>query len=582
MVPYPARKSRATRFVYLQSFYPIFPFSPNLSSLENEGWWVREETDDSLLQCLDEVFNVHHPIFHWAFRASRNWRAMVDLIPCMRHHLHDDSAPIALYRNPSPTGPGQGSPSASADEPDEQTIRFQEIFAVAASDLAKQMGEPLDHLGVLYDEVVMTGTRDTTKSYLFGSASSSVMAGRFRRCSDLESASPPRHGPGQLLFLVRGANKSGADRLRAHGFRFTAVPLVFEALAETLQVHPAEVMSQLESMRLYATTMSERCLEKGVHVACFGLRASVAGAFDVLVRRTTRNLLPSSPLGLAALDDSQVAFLRRLDGLTVMAEATESGNGDGRSSSSTTGGGDGDGSIGEKAGVGFATRFRHALSSLMDDLDDPLFHEARLMSGPVYMPGHGGADSYFATQATIIAFRLMVPIHARASNPRRYLFSPLAFFRCQQYAYGPSSDHEVFSRRMHRDFAPVVESTTQSTVVYRPASEAIPRLTPSRHGTPGQRRAWWDLSSLERRWSQVCTPEVSKTAPEPRSWGGILVSQEVNVNIDAVQLTPMDGAGFHLEGEDSLALGSSGIASADVGDRETFVDQLLVHWVEGR
>ncbi len=495
---------------------------------------------------------------------------MTDLLPCMRHHLHDHAAPMTTYQ----TTPG-GTEAATLDEADEQAIRFREMFCVAAVDLAKQMGEPLDHLGVLYDDVVNTGTCEPCKHSLadfFHSSTAAVTGGR--RASDLE-ANPPSlapFGPGQLLFLVRRTDKTEADRLQSHGFRFTALPLIFETLAETLQVDSAEVMTHLESMRYYTASSTERTLEAGVHLVCFALRATVGGAFDVLVRRNARNLLPSRPLGLAALDESHVAMLLRMNGWTVvncLDWLRQHGEMMGDA---------------EKEPSSFAAQLGTALTGLADDLgEEQLFKQARLVAEPVHTPSRGGNESYFGGRATLIAVRLMVPIHARAPNPRRHVFLPLSFFRCQQYAYGPASAHEAFARQVHRDFAPVVESTTQSTVVYRPPSEVVPRLTPTPRPLAGQRRSWLGLTSLERRWSQVCTPEPPKTAPEPRPWGGILVSQEVNVNVDAVVVTPVEGGS--VEGDSTVVgmhMGSTGMASAEVTDGVTFVDRLLASYVDGR
>ncbi|KAI9882403.1 MAG: hypothetical protein M1823_005848 [Watsoniomyces obsoletus] len=515
-----------------------------------------------------EVFSVGHPIFHWAFRASRNWRAMTDLIPCMRHHLHDDTTPITTYQMTS-----GGTEAIPVDEADEQTIRYREMFCVAAADLAKQMGEPLDHLGTLYDEIVNTGTVEPSKSPMAGLLHASTAAAKAaRRPSDLEAALPSLtpFGPGQLLFLVRRTDKTEADRLQSIGFRFTALSLIHETLAETLQVSPTEVMMHLEGMQHYATSTTERTLEAGVHLVCFALRATVGGTFDVLVRRNARNLLPSRPLGLAALDDSHVALLLRMTGWTV-TDCLDWLRQQGWMVSNS------------EKDSSFAAQLGAALTGLANDLGEDMFKQARLVSEPVHAPCRGGNESYFGGRATLIALRLMVPIHARAPNPRRHVFLPLSFFKCQQYAYGPATAHEAFARQVHREFAPVVESTTQSTVVYRPPSEAVPRLIPTPRAATGQRRSWLGLTSLEKRWSHVCTPEPPKTAPESRPWGGILVSQEVNVNVDAMALTPVEGGS--VEGDSTvvgMSMGSIGMASAEVTDGETFVDRLLTSYADGR
>ena len=492
----------------------------------------------------------------------------------MRHHLHDGPSQVGLYPTVLPS-----ADTATIDlEHEEQAIRFKEMFCTAAADLAKQIGEPLEDVGVLYDDVVVTGTQESCR----------LPVGTIKPAKapwDLESAlapAAPRLGPGQLLLLVRRTDKTATARLQSHGFRFASLPLIVDALADALQVSANDVTAHVDRMRCYAS--EDHLLGPGVHVACFAIRASVGGSFDVLVPRDARTRLPSRPLGTAALEDWHRHVLRRLEGHTVAscldwARQTAAGAGDDDD--------DGDGDRGNAEADGseaidgertFARQLKGALTGLVEDVAEPLFQRALLVTETVQATCRGAADSYFPGRATIIAFRLLVPIHARPSEPGRNVFVPLSLFRCQQYANGSPSDHATFVRKVQREFAPVVESTTQSTVVYRPATAAVPRLHPkpaSRRAASSGRRSWWSgLSSLERRWSDICTPQSPtppKTALEARSWGGILVSQEVNVNVDAFPL----GHVYHGSDPDGMAMGSSGMASADVEDAEIFVDRLL-------
>ena len=38
-------------------------------------------------QSSKEKFDTNHPLFHWMFRASRNWSGIQPLIDGMAHHL---------------------------------------------------------------------------------------------------------------------------------------------------------------------------------------------------------------------------------------------------------------------------------------------------------------------------------------------------------------------------------------------------------------------------------------------------------------------------------------------------------------
>jgi NO-binding membrane sensor protein with MHYT domain len=49
----------------------------------------------------DNVFTTAHPLFHWMFRASRNWSSICTLLPWMMSHL--DSLPRSIHRGRSGT-----------------------------------------------------------------------------------------------------------------------------------------------------------------------------------------------------------------------------------------------------------------------------------------------------------------------------------------------------------------------------------------------------------------------------------------------------------------------------------------------
>lgn len=509
---------------------------------------------DSLLQSGNDLFGESHPVFLWLFRVSRNWQAIVHLIPCMRHHLHDHPSSTR-----APSGAGTLSSllagRAPDDTADDYSVIFKESFCVAASEIADELGESFEDLGVLYDEVMNTGT--TTASKL---SFKRVLSKATPRLPDLEAGqlSGKSFGRGQLLCLVRRTNKAEAALLQSRGFRFTSLNHVYESLAEDLQVRQAEVMVHFGRMQNYAR--SERILEPGVHLACFAIRAKVGGGFDVLVRENARNQLPSKQTSVEHLEDWHRAMLQKIDGWSVSACLKSL-----REQATTP------------AELDLATELMDSITNLAEDVADPLFQEALVVAEPIAAPCRAPSGSHAPGRATLIALRLILPIHSRPSTPR-LIFSPLSLFRCQQYVYANSPDHEVFARRVHREFAPIVDSTTYSTVVYRSPSQGPLPLTLSKPNP--SRKTWWALTSLERRWSGACESEsssekTSSGAGDRQSWGGILVSEEVNINVEE----PLGPGAVKMEDVTSVSAdgGASAVAPGDreFEDSDCFVDRLF-------
>jgi len=121
---------------------------------------------------------------------------------------------------------------------EDYSLVFRELFCVAAGDLADDMKQPLDKMGVLYDEITLTG-QGTIKGKKNGAAAD----------LDIEGLSS---GKGQLLFLVRTVNRREAERLQGAGFRFVTLSNMIPLMATTLQVSPRSLTRRFEMLREYA------------------------------------------------------------------------------------------------------------------------------------------------------------------------------------------------------------------------------------------------------------------------------------------------------------------------------------------
>ncbi|KAI9837624.1 MAG: hypothetical protein M1838_004784 [Thelocarpon superellum] len=500
-------------------------------------------------QSFEDHFSISHPVFLWIFRASRNWYGILDLLVGMRAHLDSNT-----FRKPAPPPP---HPNAEETDPSEDySVVFRELFCVAAWELADQIDEPLENLGVLYDEIMMTGTTAKSKQRRWGCLSSA----RPSPVHDAEAGLRDHviHGRGQVLFVVRRTNKAETTRLQSHGFRFADVSNIVEKLARSMQVEREGLARRLASMRTYSR--SDPIMDRGVHLGCFAIRARVGGGFDVLVRKARKNRLPAVKLPIALLDEWHVNFLRQANGWTVSACLAWL-----RSRTASQ-------DLREQKCV---VQLLDALTTLAADVADPLFQDAVVVSTPVQVPCRGIQATAMPGRATMLAFRTILPIHTQAMNPDLE-FTPLSVFRCQQHVYRNAPDHEVFARAVHREFAPIVEPKPRARGVFhhRPSSQVIPHLTPSKNAP--ESKGWWVLAALERRPNGpvLAMEETEKEVPDKMNYGGIMVSQEVS--IDVREINEIDG---DLE---MRSFGTSGCATTEMEDPDTFVDQLFGLCVEGR
>ena len=504
----------------------------------------------------------------------------------MRSHLQTTAAKSG---SGSTTQKSTPDPSNEDEGVEDYSVVFRELFCVAASELAEQINEPLENVGVLYDEIISTGT--------ISKYGQDQKRGLFGYGEDLERAGPIPFvfGRGQVLFVVRRTNKSEAARLQASGFRFAGAQNVVDILARSMQVQRDELAAHIESMQRYSK--GDHILNPGVHMACFAIRASVRGGFDVLVRRDAKNQLPTMQLPIASLEPWHREFLSQLENWTVF-------NCLNWLRSKTT--------FSSMAEQTFATQVFDTIVALADEIGDPFFHDALLTTNPyILAPCRGFGDYPKPGRASLLAFRIIAPIHSRAPHGR-LTYSPLSFFRTQQHVYRNMPDHDVFARKIHREFAPIVEpkkslsyatervrspSLTATVSTLPPSSPtSLAFLVPTLHHPPrdGQKRpdlkahkSWFGLSPTnsfvsEKKERKIVSPPLSHTDASSEKhlmdhagnpFGGIMVSQEVSVDVREV--------GKENEVELS-AMGTFGSAVCEMDDPETFVDLLFEAAVEGR
>ncbi|CAK7274737.1 hypothetical protein SEPCBS119000_006326 [Sporothrix epigloea] len=256
------------------------------------------------------------------------------------------------------------------------------------------------------------------------------------------AARTSEYGRGSLMFLVRHVdNVRELGDLEAAGYRFAELRHVCGIIGPSMQIKAWNLETKLRAMQTYAR--ESPMLEAGVHLGLFAVRAQVGGVgFDVLVDREARNLLPSVPMPFTTLEPWQLAFLRQVDHLTA------------------------DRAIRHLATIKtqapkeayFASQLVDAIHALRHGLaDDAIFDDAVLSAKVVEVPCRRLADGSGSSMAAMIALCCVVPIHQNISSETCELV-PLSFFKVHQLV-DPDSPHQLdFLRSLHRDIYPLINA----------------------------------------------------------------------------------------------------------------------------
>jgi hypothetical protein len=236
----------------------------------------------------------------------------------------------------------------------------------------------------------------------------------------------------------------------------------------------------------------------------------------------------------------------------------------------------------------FATQLHDALGALEEEVNDPLFADALLIAKPVSAPCCGAGEGAKPGLATLITFRLMLPIQFR-SRCQNLEFTPLSFFRMQQHVYRNSPDHAIFARKIHREFGSVLntgrlsiegsQKNTRATFLRMPIRALKSKSTINDRGSS-------DVSMEKSRMNSDASSEIKLV--ETQTFGGIMVSHEVSVDVKelgdrASETGSRDGLGGIEMAEIKYAqMGTRGRATKEAEYPESYVDILLAACTEAR
>ncbi|KAA8896546.1 hypothetical protein FN846DRAFT_993691 [Sphaerosporella brunnea] len=441
-------------------------------------------TDTFSEQSFEEHFGKRHQVFQWLYRTSRNWRGVNDLIPGMRRHLRACTTEKDGQR-----------------QEDEYSVLFREMFCVAAKDLADATHQPLQSVGVLHEDMLITGQ-------ISGGAS---LASKM----DPEAGTKRNRGRGKVLFLVKNVDKAESARLATFGFRFTPPSNVYDVLSRVMQV-PKHDLSKVVASMAASDPDREALISPGVYLGCFAVQSDENGGYNVLIREGATSRLPMHSLGISVLTPGHFRFLQTYNGRTA-GELTTTLRPSIKEAAQAAG-----------LPESFASQWSEALSRLLLETKDSFFNQAVLDANPQFLPTATSEEAMsrpgIGTVGQMIVFKTLVPANATVTAPN-LVFTPLTFFATQQRSYPGCAEHEVHARRVYREFsgraAPAVGARSKPRAgFWKGASSQFGRV--SRGITAG--------SSCSRSPS-VSSEKKLVANNDPFALAGIMVSQTVTINV---------------------------------------------------
>lgn len=366
----------------------------------------------------DDDFSRTHPAFLWAFRASRNWSLVKDIIPSMKRTLQSDEEEInrLIYQR----GAAENATSASFSF----DSLFKQFFCVSAQNLADELRLPLASLGELYPEVVSTSTQisrfqTTTRSY-------------------------PQFGKGQLMFTVRQLdNQEEAIRFMANGFRFAPIERIASTLASRIHVPAAELAGYLHEMHEYSRL--PKGYPSGVHVVAFAMRPTVHEQPEVLASLNDPIALPSASLPVKSLHQVDLNMISQMDDFTISTCLKHLTPLISDSSTSST----------ESLDCIFADHLYRAILELAASLPQNIASAVRFSGKPISAPCRWQQlpSPEQPQKCTLLCFRVISALDTQVSESGRYHFVPLRLFRVQEQVNDVLVERDRFLYDLNAEFA---------------------------------------------------------------------------------------------------------------------------------
>ena len=337
------------------------------------------------------------------------------LVPALRIYIQ---YLLAIEKNRASRNCDVEQSTTGSNENSNGNLILKELFCISSSDLAHSMQDKIDDLGVLYEDILVTGTVRNAKKC-------SILSKRMIPCYIDTSGKPVAKGSGHLLFFARKVSRTKAQELQSVGFRFGTPCQVLSSLAEGLEVTKEQLSPYLERMRSHCN--KSILLEEGVHLACFAVRPLLQRGFDILVLRQAKNIIPSVRLPIVKLEKWHLEIMQRLDNQTI-ADCL------GRIYGTT------DPIIKDQDEKAFIRAFAEGMNNLANQVGDGFFQRARFSAKVLQAPGTT------VESPKIIAFRVIADAHQMSVLNEDFMFASSRLFFAQQHAFNGSVDNEEFNR----------------------------------------------------------------------------------------------------------------------------------------
>jgi hypothetical protein len=511
---------------------------------------------------FNDEFNVAHPVFQWLFRVTFNWAGVADLVPAMRSHLRTVNH-HAKDINTRPMTPGSEAAFDSGEFSEDYSILFREHFCVAASELAEHLEERMQDLGVLYNQIIMTGSLANEFQ-----PKRNLRLASGGKAQDVEAGiiNPTMFGKGQLLFLVRVADKTQVTRLVSAGYRFAHPAHVGDIIARSMQVPHNDMINTIDQLQQYSHQFASPAPEDPVYsayLACFAMRAAVNksnGNWEVLVPIDSPFQLPQAELSVDPLTPLQIKMLGRLDGLSANQCLSYLNN---KAAEST--------SADEKE---FLELLLDQVTSLTISVPESFFGNAIFSCKPIRVPGLSTGNGANVQPVSIYPFCIIPDVHASSiKSTNKLTYVPLSFFKCFQRVYRGSPDHAILARKIHREFGAILSakgigSSNTSTSSYRDSkSESLVKNSFKKS------KPWPFSKSSSPAWHSPVKPDFAsdshlvdkKDDPLAHAFGGIMVSSDTTVEVSAKQESTLELQEMGLKTE----------ATVGASEQPTYVDELF-------
>ncbi|KAJ5897796.1 hypothetical protein N7504_008084 [Penicillium tannophilum] len=436
----------------------------------------------------DDDLTRTHPTFLWAFRASRNWPVVKDMIPFMRNRLESEQAAIQKHV----LSRGVVNDKDTELQTDFDTL-FKQLFCVSAQELSNDLRLPLHELGTLYDDVLATAIPVSRLSKAMGRSSL-------------------RTGKGQLMFSVRQLQKHEAARMSSLGFRFATIENITSTLSRRIHVPEPSLREHLRDMRDYATT--NRGFSEGVHLTAFVMRPTVSDHFEILTTKGTGNPLPSSTLPMLRLQVAHLDLISHMEGWS-MNTCLKYLKSDPAMQT--------DRNLDE-----FRQHLVDGITSLSKTFSEEMRAAATFSARPLLAPCRKTSRSseealpQSPRQCTILTFCVVGTLNTQIPNSD-FTFTPFRLFRVQQQVNDNVADRDGFSRELSQElFCTDVRSgsTASDSDKLSATRSAIVRLWHSRKHSFG--------SGLHSSTSQE---DLFESGITTTALGDITVQKEVRVDV---------------------------------------------------